>query len=171
MMPLSRVAHRLAGAGLLMAASIGLAATEVRGADTNAAVNVNPRIITPGVLAVLDLNGPAAGTDLIIGVPNTSEISIFFNAECSVDAANDLVYLAVDILVDGVLIPPTGIDRAFCTGTGDNALQHWVSAEANVYRIVAAGNHVIRVRAQLVGEAAGDTARIDDTSLIVIETP
>jgi hypothetical protein len=170
-MNLSRFIQQLGRAGLVMAATIGFAAGEASAADTNFAVNANPRIITPGVLAVLDLNGPAAGIDLIVGVPATSEISIFFNAECTVDAPTDLVYLAVDILVDGVLIPPTGIDRAFCTATGDNALQHWVSAEANVYRIVAAGNHVVRVRAQLVNEAGGDTARIDDTTIIVIETP
>ena len=166
-----RFVQTLSSAAVAMAATFGFTAGQASAGDINSAVNTAARIIGPGVLAVLDVNGSAAGTDLVVFTPGAAELAVFFNAECSVDSLSDGTYLAIDILVDGVLIPPTGIDRAFCTGTGDNALQHWVSAEANVYRVVPAGNHLVRVRAQLVAEGAGDNGRIDDTSLLVIENP
>jgi hypothetical protein len=171
MKSLSHFTRRLAGTALAVAAPLSLAAGGAWAADTNSAVNTNAQLIAAGSLVILDLNGAGAGTDLLISTPAVTELSLLFNAECSVDAADDSTYIAIEIIVNGVVIPPTGIDRAFCTSTGDNALQHWVSAEANAYRVVGAGNHIIRARAQLVGEVAGDNGRIDDTSMIVLETP
>jgi hypothetical protein len=171
MKALSHLTHRLACTAFAVAAPLSLAVGEAWAADTNAAVNGAAQLIAAGSLVILDLNGGAAGTDLVVSTPGVTELAVFFNAECTVDAPDDSTWLAIEILVNGVLIPPTGVDRAFCTSTGDNALQHWVSAAANVYRLVGAGNHVVRVRAQLVGEVAGDNGRIDDTSIIVTETP
>jgi hypothetical protein len=117
-------------------------------------------------LQTIDLNGAAAGTDLTIFYPAAGPLFALYNAECSVDGLTDAKWLDVNVLVDGVAAAPSNDDNAFCTSTGDGALEHWVSASTNVVRQVAAGNHTIRVQANLVGCVAGDQFRIDDTSLL-----
>jgi hypothetical protein len=116
---------------------------------------------------IIDLNGAAAGTDLTIFYPAAGPLVALFNAECSVDGLTDAKWLDVNVLVNGVAAAPSNDDNAFCTSTGDGALEHWVSASTNVIRQVAAGFHTIRVTANLVGCVNGvDAFRLDDTSLI-----
>jgi hypothetical protein len=116
---------------------------------------------------IIDLNGAAAGTDLTIFYPVAGPLIALFNAECSVDGLTDNKWLDVNVLVDGVAAAPSDGDNAFCTSTGDGALEHWVSASTNVIRQVAAGWHTIRVTANLVGCTPNvDAFRLDDTSLI-----
>jgi hypothetical protein len=114
----------------------------------------------------IDLNGAAAGTDLTIFYPAAGPLVALFNAECSVAALTDNKWLNVDVFVNGVPAAPSNDDNAFCTSTGDNALEHWVSASTNVIRQVGAGNNTIHVTASIVGCGGADQFRIDDTSLI-----
>jgi hypothetical protein len=115
---------------------------------------------------VIDLNGAAAGTDLTIFYPVAGLLVALFNAECTVAALTDSKWLDVNVLVDGVAAAPSNDDNAFCTSTGDGALEHWVSASTNVIRQVGAGNHTIRVTANISGCAPTEGFRLDDTSLI-----
>ena len=110
--------------------------------------------------------GAAAGTDVSVFMSASGPLVTLFNAECTVKARNDYRWLNVNVYIDGLLVPPSNSDNAFCTSTGDNALQHWVSASTNGYRYVSAGWHRVRVTAGIAGCAAGDQFRLDDTSLI-----
>jgi hypothetical protein len=162
-----RSVRNLSRAVVVTAAAAGAASA----ADSNLEVNPKPQLVGAVGVTVLDLNGGSPGTDAIVATAATGELSVFFNAECSVAAPDDTTFVAVEILVDGSFTALNGTDRAFCTSTGDSSLEHWVSAAANVVRAVGAGSHTIRVRARLVGGVRPDRGQIDDTTLVVIETP
>jgi hypothetical protein len=129
------------------------------------AVNTSAQIFGCGTHTI-DLNGVAAGTDVSVFMPAAGPLVALFNAECSVKGTTDTKWLDINVYIDGVLVAPSSGDNAFCTSTGDNALDHWVSASTNGVRNVAAGFHTIRVRGTLSGCAAGDQWRIDDISTI-----
>ena len=171
MKAMGRFVQELSCVAVVMAAAIGFAAGKASAADTSFTVNPKSQLIGNAV-RVLDLDGGSPGTDFIVFTTADGALSVFFNAECSVAAPNDTTYVSLDILVDGSFTAGNfGTDRAFCTSTGDNALQHWVSAAANVVRNVSAGSHTIRVRARLIGGTRTDRGQIDDITLIVIQTP
>ena len=132
-----------------------------------AGYNTNAQVFGCGTHTI-DLNGPAAGTDVIVSMgASPGNLVALFNAECTVKGATDTKWLDINVFINGVLIPPSTGDNAFCTSTGDNSLSgHWVSASTNGHRFVGAGNHVIRVQGTLMGCVAGDQWRIDDTSTI-----
>ena len=116
---------------------------------------------------VIDLNGAAAGTDARVFMGASGPLVALFNAECTVKGATDTKWLDINMYIDGLLVPPSNGDNAFCTSTGDNSLSgHWVSASTNGHRYVRAGWHTVRVTARIAGCSAGDQFRIDDTSLI-----
>jgi hypothetical protein len=133
--------------------------------NTSAQTNLPPP--QECVAQTIDLNGAAAGTDVIVDFTAAGPLVALFNAECSVAALDDSTWLDVDILVDGVKAAPSNNDNAFCTSTGDGALEHWVSASTNVIRHVGAGQHTVQVDVRLVGCKPGDQWRIDDLSIIV----
>ena len=121
--------------------------------------------------ATLALNN-TGGTSLTVTTTRTTQLMILFNAVCSVDALDDTTYVDIDILVDGVTVPPShATDNALCTSAGDGELQHWVSTGLNVVKTVGAGTHMVQIRGMLQGFTAGDCWRIDDLSLIVLRHP
>jgi hypothetical protein len=144
------------------------------------ATNVNPQVSGCGSV-VLDLNGAAAGTDLVFNLPGSATnrpLSVLFAAECSVDAADRVTWLDLNIQLlnaAGAVIAtlaPTNSDNALCTSTASGSLDSWVSAETNTYSVFGPGAAVagLRVRATVALQncAAGEQFRVDDTSVIVI---
>lgn len=129
------------------------------------ATNTSAQVFGCGAHTI-DLNGAAGGTDVSVFMSSAGPLVALFNAECSVKGATDTKWLDIDVYIDGVLTSPSNGDNAFCTSTGDNALQHWVSASTNVVRSVGSGFHTVRVRGTLRGCVAGDQWRIDDISTI-----
>ena len=160
----SRVTGKIACVALAVIAAAGLTGKDASATDVNFVSNTNAQVFGAGVFTVASLNFTVSGV---------REIVVLFNAECSVAASNDVTWLNIDILVDGVLLAPSSSDNAFCTGTGDGALEHWVSAETNGARAVGTSglttSHSVVVRGNF-GFGSG-TWRIDDISLIVIESP
>jgi hypothetical protein len=171
--------HKLVG---LAALGCALALTPLpASADIlGGAVNVNPQVSGCGVF-VLDLNGAAAGTDLVFTLPASAAVrplSVLFNAECSVASADSATWLDLNIQLlnaAGALIAvlqPSNSDNALCTSSGSNVLDNWVSASTNTYSLFGAGAAVpglrIRATASLANCAAGEQFRIDDTSTIVM---
>src|SRR5262249_54339466 len=75
----------------------------------------------------IDVNGAAAGNCLTINFPVAGPLVALFNAECTVAGLTDTKWLDVNVLVNGVAAAPSDGDNAFCTSTGDGALEHWVS--------------------------------------------
>jgi hypothetical protein len=120
-----------------------------------------------GTPHLLNLDGK--GTSLKVSVPTARGLAILFEAKCSVAARDDTTFIDIEVLVDGIAVPPSNVpDNALCTSTGDGALHHWVRAGVNVARNVGAGTHTIQVRGTLRGFVAGEQWQVDDTSVVVI---
>jgi hypothetical protein len=167
------------GAGRLLITSALLAVgAPARANNLAGAVNVGPQIHGCGTF-VVDLNGAAAGTNLPFQLPASAvarRIGVLFNGECTVAAADDVTYLDVNVQLlsaAGAVIAtlaPSNSDNAFCTSTGDSALQHWVSASTNTIYVAPAGGAVvlqIRVIATAMNCTAGESWRVDDLSTLV----
>jgi hypothetical protein len=139
----------------------------VKADDVNVITNANPLVFADGLSH--DLIRIAASTPA--GV--TTELVITHSFECAVEGNDTVTFFNLDILVDGVLVPPTASDNASCTSTPpDNdlmGLDDWVTTSITVVRSVPGGNHVILVRGRLVGFEAGERVRVDDQSLVVEE--
>jgi hypothetical protein len=138
------------------------------------AANPNAQVFGCGV-HVIDLNGPAAGTNLPVTLHDTDRLAVFFNAECSVAGFDRVTWEDITIQVlnaAGALVTtvsPSDNDNAFCTSRGIIALDQWVSASTNGASVLlGAGNYQIRVLGNLVGCSAGEQVRIDDTSTMVL---
>jgi hypothetical protein len=116
--------------------------------------------LTGGGATSLNFNTAAAGQQVVIT----------FNAECSVAGTDHQTWLDLDIMVDGVIVPPTNSDNAFCTDHGTGALDSWVSASTVVvYKVPLAGAHTLEIRGGLKVFDAGDQWRIDDSTTAVTQ--
>jgi hypothetical protein len=165
--PLSRATRRWPYLMLALAAVFGISGKDASATDVNFVSNT----------AVQQFNNDCSGTlrtvaSLNFSVMGASEILVLFNGECTVAAPDDSTSLNISIRVDNVLLAPTNnFNNAFCTSTGDNMLQHWVSAETNGARSIGAGTHTVVVQGRLLGCTTTDDWQVDDVSLIVIESP
>jgi hypothetical protein len=139
----------------------------VKADDVNNAVNVNPLVFADGIFHNL--------ISLVAAVPagQFRELVITHSFECAVEGADTITWFNTDILVNGVVVPPTNNDNASCTSTPpDNnfgALDDWITTSQTVVRLVGGGNHTVLVRGNLVGFNAGERVRVDDQSLTVEE--
>ncbi|MCI0363216.1 MAG: hypothetical protein L0219_04995 [Phycisphaerales bacterium] len=139
----------------------------VKADDVNNAVNVNPLIFADGVFH--DLIRLVASTPA--GV--VTELVITHSFECAVEGNDKTTWFDINIIVDGVTVPPTNSDNASCTSTPpDNnlpSLDDWITTSQTVVRPVIGGNHLVIVRGRLVGFNIGERVRVDDQSLTVEE--
>lgn len=100
-------------------------------------------------------NGGATSTT--ISLPTASLVAFTYSAECY-NAGGGWTYVAIE--VDGIALPPTNNnDFAFCASTA------YTSASMTTAKSLAAGAHVVRIRAQRI---AGATASFLDDSALVI---
>ncbi|HWR96850.1 MAG TPA: hypothetical protein VN317_00355 [Candidatus Methanoperedens sp.] len=167
---------------LCLALVIGVLCAAVPGAQAailGSAANVNPIIHGCG-LFVLDVNGSAAGTDLLFTLPASASarpFAVLFNGECSVASLDTVTYLDVNVQIlnaaGGLLgtLSPSSSENAFCTSSGRNALDRWVSASTNGVASFAPGGATalrVRVVATLQNCVAPEQYRVDDLSTIVI---
>lgn len=94
--------------------------------------------------------------------------AITFSAECAVDAAagSFTAWVDIDILVNGIAIPPTDLTSdAFCASNGTAGFDGWATQSITVAKKLAPGPQTIEVRARLNGGATGGW--ISDTALVV----
>lgn len=154
------------GIGALMLFGFANAAhAQVIAADTN----INANVFADGAFHLIPITA-GGGTSLgfFTSVAN-QRVVISFNAECSVKGTDNVSWLNIDVLVDGVPARPSNDDNAFCTDSGNNLLSNWVSAVTTVVHVVPnAGFHTVQVRGQLVVFNAGDQWRVDDKSVVVM---
>jgi hypothetical protein len=158
---------------------LGLAVSEAWGFDSfTPTSNVTAQTFSNAASHFLNLTGQPGNASLVVTSPNLGEdelLIIWFAAECSVAAPDRATWLDLDILVNGVALPPTNNDNAFCTSTGSNALDSWVSTAIHgaivgattVPAVVGGPPYTIQVRGTLRNFNAGESWRIDDLSLIV----
>lgn len=116
----------------------------------------NIRLNDGGAL-VISFSNPLAGF-----------VSVTFNAECSLIGLQSS-YIAVTILIDDVVIPPSGFDAAFCSGRGTNTAGGLSRNSFTVNRLLPAGVHSVKVFAQALTALVGSqlSARLDDVTILV----
>jgi hypothetical protein len=139
----------------------------VRADDVDNAVNVNPLLFDDGLSH--ELIRVVASTPVNVA----TELVITHSFECAVEGNDKTTFFNLDILVDGVVVPPTNSDNASCTSTPpDNDAMggdDWITTSITVVRAVLGGNHLVVVRGRLVGFDAGERVRVDDQALVVQE--
>ena len=90
------------------------------------------------------LAGPHS-SDVDFETSQTQRIVIFYSAMCAVGSNDHDSWIDLDILVDGVAVPPSDGDNAFCSSTGDAGAGSPVYARTNVALEVAPGIHHVDV--------------------------
>ena len=149
-------------AGLTMA-WIGSASADV----LNAVTRTIP-ITGAGLAVFVQLTDGGATSVAFVTTVANQRVVVTYNAECRVTALDHVTWLNTDILVDGIVAPPSTSDNALCTSNNNVSGGNWVSATTTVVRIVPfAGVHTVSVRATLVGFAAGESWRLDDSALVI----
>jgi hypothetical protein len=103
-----------------------------------------------------------------INLEKRGPVAIIYTAECSVAAFDTKTWLNIEILINDVPLPPIGNNVAFCTSTGTNTLDGWVSAATQGRAILDPGKHTIKIVGHLVDFESGDQWSIDDQHLTVI---
>jgi hypothetical protein len=88
-------------------------------------------------------------------------VGVTFSAECSVSGSANNYWLGIDILIDGVVVAPTGSDDAFCTEVPNTTIYGMNSI--TVAKLLTKGTHTLTVRSYVIG----DTGRLDDVAVTV----
>ena len=159
---------------MVCAAAALVAISGIAHAVNFAASRTTADVYSDGVARFLPLNN-AGSTTLTFFVNSTVPRAVLFNAECSVASADSITWYDIDIQIIApggavTTLAPSNDDNAFCTSSGLNALQRWSSNATNgTFTPAQVGNYQVRVRGTLQGFAAGESVRIDDTSLIILE--
>jgi len=125
------------------------ATTQVESPDNADTFNVLPGASVP-------FAGPVSASDTIV---------VTFSGECRLLNASSNDWVEIEVLLDGVPIPPTGgpSPMAFCSDG------NWSMHSVTVCRPVGPGNHVVSVRWKLVDStpAAALQGWLDDWTLMV----
>lgn len=162
--PKTLVAAAVVSAGL--AAAIAPATAEVA---LYAARGTNFSFVTPTAMVPLKPNGKTS-LPFVFNETNKGFRIITFSAECAVDAAAGVftAWVDIDILVDGVALPPTNVTTdAFCASNGTVGLDGWATQSVSVAKKLGPGSHTVEVRARLNGGATGGW--ISDTALVIFD--
>lgn len=159
-------------AGLALMAALTMVVfipAQARAQVLAASTNTDAVIYSDNHYHYLPING-ASTTLNFTTTQNYQKVVVLFNAECSVQASDRSSFVDTDVMIDGIIAPPSDSDNAFCTSDGHNVLSNRVSASTNVVRVVySAGAHEVRVRVSLKNFTEGERYRIDDSSTIVMK--
>jgi hypothetical protein len=105
-------------------------------------------------------------TSLRFSLARPTRVVISFSAECANGGVDAAAYTEIDIVVDGVQVPPTrGNEDVFCSGDASAIVDNWVTASVNVAVELEAGNHAVKVRARSSDDAS--TWWLGDVSTVV----
>ncbi|WP_296983305.1 MULTISPECIES: hypothetical protein [unclassified Thalassolituus] len=132
--------------------------------------NNSSQLFYDGDYHLLDIGGTLTNTDLEISLDYTSDIVVQFMAECAVYASDEMTYIDLDILVDGVSIPPTNSDNALCTSDGSHS-GNWTSVAAlGIAAGMTSDVHTVQARVRFFDYETGESARLDDIAVVVTAT-
>ncbi len=133
-----------------------------------AVANPGNQIFTDGLAHFLDLGTALNGQDFMgFNTKKKSEVVVMFSAECSIQGGPG-TWLAIDIVIDGVSVEPTGSANAFCSGNHTNTTSDgWVSAAVNVATVLDPGFHNVSAVAEAFGGGSLDYW-IGNLSMIIL---
>jgi hypothetical protein len=100
----------------------------------------------------------------------SGRFTIFYSAECAVAGLPEKHYLEIDIVVDGVELPPTGNNDAdaFCTANHTDTVDDGGVTATTSGRTASLpdGTHTVVIKAQTFGGAPGTLGK---SSLLIIK--
>jgi hypothetical protein len=119
-----------------------------------------------GAVATVPLTTAGATTLTFSG---SGKHMITYSAECAVSSASSLAWLTIEIILDGVALPPTaGTVDAFCSGNGTAGFDGWTTHTISVPTpTLPTGTHTLVIQASLQSGVAGDSGWLGDSSLVV----
>jgi hypothetical protein len=114
----------------------------------------------------IPLNSTNATTLAFSTTADNQAIMIKYSAECGVTGTGVGQWLDIDILVDGVAVPPTaGTADAFCTTDKVFSSNSWKMVGVNaLYTVPVKGAHTIQIQGKLFGAKTG---WLGDSSLVI----
>jgi hypothetical protein len=109
----------------------------------------------------------AGATSVSFNLNTAGPVVLTYSAECAVAAAagDSVTWMNLDVLHNGVVLPPTDSDDAFCTSNGTVASDGWVRASVTLVVPGVAGVNTISITAGF-GFGSG-TGRLDDAALVI----
>ncbi|HVK98973.1 MAG TPA: hypothetical protein VM553_04140 [Dongiaceae bacterium] len=119
------------------------------------------------VLAWVPLNA-AGATTISFNLPGPGVKVLTYSAECAVAApeGNTRAYLDLDIVVNDVVVPPTGRSYdAFCSSNGTVVIDGWTHPSITVAIPGKAGVNTVKILARRNSAATG--IRLGDSSLVI----
>jgi hypothetical protein len=145
-----------------------LLAAQSQASIAGSATRRNPNFFFDGNAHTIPLTD-AGATSLTFSTTKANQrIVISYNAECGVAGLDNITYVDLDILVDGIAAPPSDSDNAFCTDHGNGIRANWVSAVTTVVITVPnPGTHTVQVRGKLQHFDEGDSWSVDDSSTVI----
>lgn len=132
--------------------------------------NESPQLFADDVARNLEVSPGQFGVAIV--AVESLRVQITVTAECQVLATDAGTWMAIEILLDGSALPPTDSSFAFCTSDGTGA-GGWKSASVSAVTDIdlPAAAHSVAIRARLRSWDPGETGRIDDLNLVVMEIP
>lgn len=131
---------------------------------SNVAIQVGPGTASCAPLTTLQ-------TVRFVTLRDNQRVVVAFTGECTVKSPDTISWLNIDLVIDGVEIPPTQTtDNALCTSQGTNTLDGWVGATTTgVFVVPEPGIHTLIVRASLINcnDATDDQWRVDDMATVI----
>lgn len=119
---------------------------------------------------LVPLNDAGAKSITFTTTAPNQNVVISYSAECAVGGKDNITYVDLDILVDGVAAPPSNSDNAFCTDNGNptGIRANWTSViTVVVAQVPNAGTHTVQVRGTLQNFEEGDEWSVDDSATVV----
>lgn len=96
--------------------------------------------------------------------PQLGYVAVTYTAVCSLNG-HLTSWLAITVIIDGSIVPPSGQYARFCSGQGLNYGGFSERHSITVTKYLSAGLHSVRINAQALGEHVG--ALLDDTTLLI----
>jgi hypothetical protein len=130
--------------------------------------HVRPGNFTAGAGFTLVPLNAAGQTTIFFNLGGASKKVLTYSAECSVDApaGNNFAWTDIDIIVNGVVVPPTaGSSDAFCSADGVAGFGGYVRASITVLINGVAGANSVNIRTTGQGGATG--VWLGDSSLVI----
>jgi hypothetical protein len=116
-----------------------------------------------GTVATVPLTASGATTLTFSG---SGKHMITYSAECAVSSTGLVGWLSLEILLDGVALPPTAGDvDAFCAANETAGFDAWATHTISVPTpALPTGAHTVVIRATVI---AGESGWLGDSSLVV----
>ena len=151
--------NQLVAAGL----SLGAVSLPAQADNLTSSFTTFPQAWSHPALEQLKLTSLGAKS-IAFSNPFVGTVSVTYTAECQLNGIRSS-QVNIGVLIDGVLIQPSGLFAAFCSGQGLGVTTGHARHSITVAKVLASGAHSVSVHGQVVG--GGGSAFIDDSTILI----